>query len=203
MKGNQQSTINNVEKSDFNIIKITKAHPRLIAFCEPCRQMDTLAVKNLWLSNRRASLPAFEMQSMFMILWFVGAYWEISAVLVGQLSDSSVSGFVGVGSVSLQNQKLIWKCFQMGFSWRRRTVAFVICAYVHTCRCAQPPPHNTTHTHTRPHTSPITCSLSFHSSCSPDAPRNRWERVTKTERQKERETLILNHWGGEWKSKRR
>lgn len=50
------------------------------------------------LFNHQASLPAFEMQSKFMKLRYIGAYWEISAVLVGQLSISSVSGFVSVST---------------------------------------------------------------------------------------------------------
>lgn len=63
----------------------------------------------------KAHLSVFEMQSMFLISWWIGAYKEVSAADVGQLSDLSVSGFVSVSSVWVQNQKLFRKYFQMGF----------------------------------------------------------------------------------------
>lgn len=96
----------------------------------------------------KAHLSVFEMQSMFLISWWIGTYKEVSAADVGQLSDLSVSGFAGVSSVWVQNQKLFRKYFQMGFFfiWQRRAAAFVIWAYVHPCRWARPLPH-ITYTH--------------------------------------------------------
>lgn len=124
----------------------------------------------------KAHLSVFEMQSMFLISWWIGAYKEVSAADVGQLSDLSVSGFVGVSSVWVQNQKLFRKYFQMGFFFFffDKDVQLPLSSG-HMCTHAdgQGRPH-ILHTHT----SPITCLLSFHSSCSPDAGENRCERVT-------------------------
>lgn len=50
---------------------------------------------------------------------------------------------------------------KLRFGQQRHTVAFLICAYVHTYRFAEPTPHNR---HTPQHTPPITGLLSFHSS---------------------------------------